>query len=469
MIFDHIAELAGSRKKIMAGYDLGSSSAQVSYIGPDMDRPETAAAVTGTQIYNIPTVLCKRKNVNQWYYGRSAEKMAGSDQAVMVDHLLERARSGEKVNIEGEEYDPVALLTLFIKRSLSVLTFVGSIENIGGIMFTVESLDDRMISVFHTVAKNLGLDNTDIYFQDYAESLFHYMMYQPAEMWMNEVVAFQYDGGHMHMYRMDRNTHTTPTVVLIEEEITDGLRLPEGAPEVNPKTPAAEGTVPGNAVTEESAGTDSIEETAADEDRKRALERLDEQFDTYLLQTFGDRPQSCVYLLGEGFKEKWMERSLRTICQGRRVFQGNNLFSTGACCCMMDKQKPSENTSRHVYLGRDKLKSNVGMNVFRQGREEYFALLDAGTNWYEADREVECIMAEDPSISLIVTPLDGQKVHMEVLTLRNIPERPAKTTRVHIKLAMTAVDEVQVNVSDMGFGDIYRSSGQTWDFTVKLI
>ncbi len=439
MILEHIAEIAGNRKKIIAGYDLGRSSAQVSYIGPDMDKPETAATITGTQIYNIPTVLCKRKEVNQWYYGRSAEKLADSDSVTVVDHLLDRARKGEIVVVDGEDYDPAALLTLFIKRSLSVLAFVCSIENIEGIMFTVESLDDKMITIFNNIARNLGLDKTAVYFQDYAESMFHYMMYQPAEMWVNQVAVYLYDGERMHMYRMDRNTHTTPIVVLISEEIYDGMFLPG-----------------------ESAAS------GADEERKAAFERLDEQFDGFIVHDEGGKVQSSVYLLGDGFKEKWMDRSLRTLCQGRRVFQGNNLFSIGACFCMIDKQKPSDNTAHHVYLGRDKLKANVGMNVFRQGREEYYALLDAGTNWYEAEKETDCIMSEDPSVSLIVTPLDGQKVHMEVLTLRNMPDRPPKTTRVHMKLTMASVDEVHIEITDMGFGEIYKSSDQSWKFSVKL-
>ena len=433
MILDHIAELAGSRKKIMAGYDLGRVNAQVSYIGPNMEKPDTAATITGTQIYNIPTVLCKRKGVNQWYYGRSAEKMAESDSAIMVDGLLDKARSGETVSVDGEDYDPAALLTLFIKRSLSVLTFICTSENLESIMFTSESLDDRMIDIFHTVARNLGLDKTKIFFQDYAESMFSYMMYQPAELWSSEVIACLYDGRQVHTYKMDRNTHTTPIVVLIEEGISDGILMPE-----------------------------NLEENA------EANERLDDQFDLFVSQLCRDTVQSSVYLLGDGFKEKWMNRSLRTLCQGRHVFQGNNLFSIGACYSLMDKSEPSDNSACHVYLGRDKLKANVGMNVFRQGHEEYYALLDAGTNWYDADNETDCILGDDPSVSLTITPLDGQKTHMEVLTLRNIQERPPKTTRIHMKFTMTSVDGLHIEINDMGFGDIYKASEQKWEFSVSL-
>ena len=48
-----------------------------------------------------------------------------------------------------------------------------------------------------------------------------------------------------------------------------------------------------------------------------------------------------------------------------------------------------ENGKNHVYLGQDKLKSNIGMKVRRQGEESYQALLDAGINWYEAQNTME--------------------------------------------------------------------------------
>ena len=124
MLFGHIAGIAGVKKKIMAGYELGRDYAQVSYIEQGMEKPESAAVVTGKEIFGIPTVLCKRVGVNQWYYGRSAEKMADTDSIVKVDHLLDKARSGDKIEVDGEQYDPSALLALFIKRSLSILIYM---------------------------------------------------------------------------------------------------------------------------------------------------------------------------------------------------------------------------------------------------------------------------------------------------------------------------------------------------------
>lgn len=475
MLLNHIAEIAGVKKKIMAGCELGRSYAQISYIGPGMDKPESAAVVTGKEMYNIPTVLCKRVGVNQWYYGRSAAKMNESESVIRVDHLLDKARRGDQVEVDGERYDPSALLALFIKRSLSILAPICGTSDIASIMFTVESLDDRMIGILTGISKNIGLEKTNIYFQDYAESIFHYMMYQPQELWRYEVMACLYDGERAHIYKMDRNTDKTPVVVIINEDLAEGLMLPKSNRADTAGGTTAENTdAAGSAV---NGSTNAAGGTAAGEtdtsgissEIRESLDLLDARFARLFERECSGNHQSCVYLLGEGFKEEWMKKSLKVLCSdGRRVFQGNNLFSIGACYCLMDMKKPCAETAAHLYLGRDKLKVNVGINVFRQGREECFSVFDAGTTWYDAQKEIECIMGDDQTISIMITPMDGQKIHTEVLTLRDIPERPPKTTRIHILFTMVSLEKINITIEDMGFGEMYPSSGQKQEFEIDL-
>ena len=68
--------------KIMVGYDLGKFVSQISYCLPDGSGAETVASVAGTEQYNIPTVLCKRSKVNQWFYGKEALRHARYHDAV---------------------------------------------------------------------------------------------------------------------------------------------------------------------------------------------------------------------------------------------------------------------------------------------------------------------------------------------------------------------------------------------------
>lgn len=52
-------------EKIIVGYDLGNEYSQISFSRSEAGEVETISQVAGTEIYNIPTVLCKRNGVNQ--------------------------------------------------------------------------------------------------------------------------------------------------------------------------------------------------------------------------------------------------------------------------------------------------------------------------------------------------------------------------------------------------------------------
>ena len=74
------------------GYDLGEEFAQISYWSLAEEEPETISAVVGTQQYNIPTVLCRKHNTEQWLYGKEAMKYAAEEEGILVEDLLNLAK-----------------------------------------------------------------------------------------------------------------------------------------------------------------------------------------------------------------------------------------------------------------------------------------------------------------------------------------------------------------------------------------
>ncbi len=112
--------------KLIVGYDLGNKYCQISYALSEGREPETLSQVAGAQNYNIPAVLCKRYGTNQWLYGREALRCADGQEGILVENLVSLAMDGETVMIDGESFDPVALLALFFKKSLGLLAQVSS-------------------------------------------------------------------------------------------------------------------------------------------------------------------------------------------------------------------------------------------------------------------------------------------------------------------------------------------------------
>lgn len=416
-------------KKVVVGYDLGVSKVQISFCALEGEEPETVSAVAGTEQYNIPAVLCKRSGAGQWYYGREAIKAAKEENGILVEELLALAERGEEVMVEGEAYDPVALLTLFVKRSLSLLNIRISLNQIEGFMFTTEKLTPRIVDVMGKVAAGLQLKVPHICFQSHRESFFAYTLHQNRELWKNDVMIFEYDRSLKNLC-MEFNNRTTPKVVFIEE--LDYTQVERRVWKEN------------------------------EEERKQQMEELDFLFLDIASKSLKDRNVSTVFLLGDGFKEGWARESLKFLCRNRRVFQGNNLYSKGACYGMMERLNPGELWKEYVYLGADKLKSNIGMKVLRRGEDSYYAVLDAGTNWYEASMEFDIILENGNELDFVITPLTGGNVTTRTLTLEGLPVRPERTTRLNVHIEMASVDKAAVTIEDMGFGELFPSSGKAW-------
>ena len=157
-----------------------------------------------------------------------------------------------------------------------------------------------------------------------------------------------------------------------------------------------------------------------------------------------------------------MQKSLKFLCRNKRLFKGNNLYSKGACYAMREKLSASETGKQYVFLGEEKLKANIGMQVLKQGEPSYYALLDAGINWYEAQKECEFLLESGNSFEIKVTPLNGKGARLVTILLDGFPKRPVAASRLHMKLQMTDEKSVQVTIRDLGFGEIFPAGQAVW-------
>ena len=422
-------------EKLIVGYDLGNDFSQISYAVSAGGEVETLSQVAGEQVYNIPTVLCKRRGVNQWFYGKEAIRNAEEQQGILVGNLLTLALNGEPILIEDTSYDPVALLTLFFKRSLGMLSQVGTSEKLGALMITCEQLNQRMIEVLGGMVEGLRLKTDRIFFQSHTESFYNYMLRQPRELWAAQTMLFDYRNDSVKIYMMDCNKRTTPIVAFIEE-IEEDFFLPHQSGE---------------------------EQTSLTEAEKQ---RLDENFLKLAEKACSNRTVSSVFLIGDGFSEEWMKESLRFLCsRGRRVFQGNNLFGKGACHGMQERLQPSEVGKEYVFLGKDKLKANIGMDILNQGENSYLALLDAGVNWYEASHITEFYIQDGNQINIKITPLIGKEVRMDRIVLEDLE---GTISRLRAKLYLEAENRLVMEIEDLGFGAFRMPSGRVWQKVIEL-
>ena len=84
------------------GIDINDKNAMISYFQPNMSEPDTVSTVAGSEVYQIPLVLAKRRGLGQWYYGEDARRLAKTSEMICVDCLLKRAVNHESIRMEDE-------------------------------------------------------------------------------------------------------------------------------------------------------------------------------------------------------------------------------------------------------------------------------------------------------------------------------------------------------------------------------
>lgn len=419
--------------KLIVGIDLNDRYMQISYWTNKQDNVETISSVAGEENFNIPVVLCKRKGVNQWFYGREAIDYAEENDNIKVTNLLSLALDGETVRIDDEDFSPVALLALFFKRSLSALNHIAVSDKIDGLMVTCETMDSHKKEVLSQVMEIIHLKADMIVYQGYTESFYNYMLSQQKELWFAKVCLFEYRDNQMAVYTMECNRRTKPMVAYVTEEIEDFL----------PYDPMPE------------------DEAL----RQERYKRLDTQLYELFQEKLYNQSVTSAYLIGEHFDREWMNESLRFLCRGRRVFQGNNLYSKGACLSMMYRLDKDRENKDYVFLKADKLKCNIGLEVLRRGEPSYIALLDAGMSWYEAQKEVEFYIQDKNELGIVVQSLVGKGTVKVIVPL---PDLKGTLSRLRLKVSLKDENHLKIEVSDLGLGEFRVSEGATWEEEIAL-
>lgn len=412
-------------KSVIVGYDLSNEYSQISYYTAGDDIAKTVSIKEGEEEYCIPLCLFKRSEVNQWFVGADAVRYSQADEGELIWQLWDRALIGEPVTVAGEQFDPISLLTLYVRRTLNILTNIVSKNSIAGIMFTVPGLTKRAIEVLTKVSSALDYKSARIGFLGREESIFYFVINQPRELWGHDVAVYDYSGKELACYTFRLNRITRPVVSFVEKQEF----------------------FPGDL-----------------SDREK-----DDAFLNVVHQTVDGRVVSCAYLLGDGFTGEWCNDSLRELCRNRRSFRGNNLYSRGACYAMQDRLKGIGNENKSIiFLGKDKLKANIGMDVIRGRENSYLALLDGGENWFDSKKKTEVILNEGNSFSVKITPLDGRNVRNVNIVLDGLNEHEPKSVRLKIEAVMESEDVLRINVTDLGFGEFFEGSNRLFTRTISL-
>ena len=108
------------------------------------------------------------------------------------------------------------------------------------------------------------------------------------------------------------------------------------------------------------------------------------------------------------------------------------------------------------------------IKALHRGKPELMPAVEAGTNWYEVQGAAEVILDGTAQIELVLKQLIGGKEEPYYIRLDRLPVREGRMTRIRMEFTMTAPDKLCIRLKDLGFGEIFPSSGLAWEQMVSL-
>ena len=325
-----------------------------------------------------------------------------------------------------QEQDAVRALAAFVIQSLE------QFEDISRIAFTVPELNEDIGRMLKGIGQRLGVAKQNIYVQDYKESFCNYMLYQPKELWQYEAALFHCDRYEVKAYML--------------RKIRTGY-----------------GKGQNTFITVDEVAKAQMEELSAvypvlNVDRAR---EADLQFKQFVQGVFEKKLVSSVFLVGEGFENSWYPQSLRVLCNGRRAFLGNNLYSRGACYTAYKHTLNHEESL--TYLDETRMMEQICLKLRMQGKDKWYPLISWGSRWYEADMQCEVLLQDTDDIEIHIESLAGAQMRVEKISLEGLPRRKNYTIRLQIKVMMLDEKKCHISIKDIGFGEFFAAT----DFHVE--
>ena len=410
-------------KNLILGFDFGEKESQIcSYSRVDKDAVSVPVR-KGSIEEEFPTVLYKKQGEDRWY-AADGEKREGQDETELleVENLYEVCMNERPCMIEDTAYAPGELLAMFLKASLQAAGILEPGLQIAGITVTTPKRKRAFVKTLRHAYELLGIPRGRAYLQEYTESFYYHTLYQKPELWSRSVGMFRFEGNDVTFYSLSVNRRTKPATVTVKE----GKHM-------------------------------KLHETAEDRDK---------DFSRLIGESFENEIYSSVYLVGDGFERSWAEGSIRILCRNQRhVFGGSNLFAKGACFTAREKVE-ERSLKGYLFLGNDLVRHNVGMEMVISGSPAYYPMIQAGVNWYEAEKECELILDHTEELVFVVSDMETGKKTRYTMHLPGLPKRPPRTTRLHLKLEYDSPTNCRITVEDLGFGEMFPKSGKIWHETM---
>lgn len=401
-----------SQRRLYVGLDIRNDISQIAVLGPIHQEPEILNSGGEEKGINYPT------------------RVAVPGTKEYIEGFLKKIHRQEPVVAAGRETDPVNILATFFRKILSKTRKKYPNESIRKLVITTEYQDYHFIGIIYQALSKIGIQRDRAMVIDRRQSFIYYVLSQKKELWINQVGVFDYTRDRLMYLQMETDRYKRPMLATVEERDYSGY-------------------IP------------MFEEKDSTEEEKNAI------FEGMVQGAIHGKIITTLYMTGIGFEGGFAGAVMKKLCVGRHLFQGDNLYVSGACYCAREMSE-ERSLDEFVYLDEDTVEANISMNVYAEGKPQEILLARAGTPWYQIDHEIDLIPDGDRELELNVKNMRTKINIQQRIPMEGIPGRTDRKARIGLQLRFAGKDKCIVTVRDKGFGDFFPSSCRIWEKTITI-
>ncbi|MCR5633481.1 MAG: hypothetical protein K6F60_08315 [Eubacterium sp.] len=404
------------------GMDLCSDFTQLSYYNDIKREPESVSQLNNKETYLMPNILFYSTDTEHWYVGGEASEARFSENGTVVDGIFENLSSDEVLTIAGKEYNYKELFKMMVKLHIDSFLYRYEAAEVKKLVISVDDYNPLIFQLLEGLHAELGIDKESVEITSHLDSGLYYIFNQPSELWNNSVALYDYSADGLNYYRIDISKNKDPkTINVIHEDYTSQMSLSK-------------------------FGNDTYQ---MDLDFSKIAEYEGKK--TYI---------SAVFLTGVGFSNKWMKKSTNVLCQGRRVFVGQNIYTKGACYRAVGGEYKAFYDDFFVET-KENVLSDIGITLDDEA-DTFVPIITGGKQWYNTHGKLNVILDDTDSITIIYRDHKTGEEKRETVRIHGLPKRPNKTTKVSLEVEFDSPHEGAVIVRDLGFGKLYPTTNKIY-------
>lgn len=372
--------------------------------------------------WSMPTVICRKKDEDEWYVGEEAYAYALMGEGIIVDKLIKLVMKEGTATLCGVKYEGMDLLKIYLKKLVGLALEKFFCDEVKQLVITLKRVDAKLLDALMYCADYLEIPRERVHLISHTEGFVYYVLSQKKEIWNNQVAIFDLseDSFYYHELKVQRGMKQM-TVTAVNEQLEESFNL--------------------DILNTASGGK------LADKILCSCAERM-----------ISKKLFSTVFLTGKGFEnQEWAEDFMKLICSRRKVFMEQELYAKGAAYKGLDYL--SDKTAYpFICVCEGRLHSTISMKVLHHNRESQLIIAAVGDNWYEAKSSVDVVVDHQDYVEFIITPLDAKQRKVIQIPLEGFPKRPERTTRVGISIGFLDEKTMAVALRDKGFGELFPAT-----------